>query len=163
MDPLTLLLIGAGAAGLLAGGKENVNDITFNLEDDEKIKKFNDYIEPYLDYPDEFSEFKKLIKEGFNYMSCPKCGSRQLKGRNIYVKYRSVELYKEVPKKTFFGGEKYVEEYIKTVYEVLDIYVKNSFFSPESYIKCKNCNWKIKSKMEWLSINDIENMIKGDV
>ena len=87
---------------------------------------------------------KNTVNAYFSAQECGKCGSKDLNGDNIMVELTEVKLYREVKKNGFFGGEKMVEEYWKTVYRVGSIlFPQAHLFSSGGHFKCRKCGHRM--------------------
>ena len=95
---------------------------------------------------DSKKEANKAIEAYFEQKECDQCGSKKVNGYNIKVEITKVNLYHDVKKKRFFGGEKTVEEFWKTVFRVGSIVFPSAWLlSSGGHFKCKKCGHRMGS------------------
>ncbi len=86
----------------------------------------------------------------FHSYYCKQCGSHDIDGANIEVEITPVSMFREVSKKGFFGGDKWVEEHWKDIYRVGDLVFKNGgVFGGAGYLKCKKCKAEVSGGGFW--------------
>jgi len=115
-------------------------------------------------------ESKSKARDAINAMflsyECKGCGSHDLSGGNILIEITFISLYREVTKKGFFGGEKWVEEHWKDVWRVGDgmIFKSGGVFGGAGYIKCNKCKEKASAGGFWgqWAANIAEGKRRGD-
>ena len=99
---------------------------------------------------------KAAIRAFGESRTCPSCGSDRLKASSVYGEIQKVRLVERQAKKGVFGGTKYRDRQVATLYRVLDVYIDKG-----GSIRCRGrrCDWRIPSKSgggtAWLSVNDI--------
>lgn len=99
-------------------------------------------------------ESKSKAKEAINTFlasyECKGCGSHDLSGGNILIEVTPISLFREVKKKGFFGGEKWVEEHWKDTWRVGNMVLKSGgVFGGAGYIKCNKCKNKAGAGGFW--------------
>ncbi len=146
-----------------------MSKIAFNYTEEERQRSYSDG----MDF-DSWGELKSFAKEALKNFECPYCQGHQCEGQLVYFQVRKVDLYREVEKSGWFGGTKHVDEFVRTVWRIEGLYLKQmdggwGIFSDESegYIKCtrKDCSWEVRggvkpqeeSGIRWYSINDLLN------
>lgn len=124
--------------------------ISWDWKEHDRKKLYNsEACETDMDFESK-SKAKDAVSAMFKNYYCKECGSQQLDGGNILVEVTPLSLYREVPKKGFFGGEKWVEEHWKNVWRVGDMVFKNGgVFGGAGYIKCVKCKNNVSGGGFW--------------
>jgi len=140
--------------------------VNYSFELNEVVNLYNRQIEPYLHYPSSFDTLKSAVREFFEDFECEACGSKRISGDRVVVRYDRLRLHKDVEETGWFGRKHLTTKFIKEVYKVSGIYLRpGSLFVSPGYIACLACGWKIKgqrkSYIRWMSVNDLENALRG--
>lgn len=106
------------------------------------------------------SDLKDRVQQLLDRFECPNCGGHKVKGDNIVAEIGQVTMFREVQRKGFFGGNKFVNEKAGTYWRLYNLYPRPSgFLQSAGYLQCKDCKWEIKGAkgVKWVSINDVMN------
>jgi hypothetical protein len=121
-----------------------------------------------------YRELKRWVADALDDYQCPICGNHRISGSGVIVKYGKVHLCRQVATSGWFGGTKYKEQFVKTVWRVHEIVLRpgpsRALFNlfgllseQGGELKCnaRGCSWSIKETGSWgLSVMDIYNRIR---
>jgi hypothetical protein len=118
---------------------------------------------------------KRWVAEALENYSCPSCGNHRVSGSGVIVKYGKVHLYRSVATKGWFGGTKYNDQFVKTVWRVHEISLRPGpcrallnlfglFSERGGELKCnaRGCDWKVAEAGSWgMSVLDVYHQLGG--
>lgn len=83
-------------------------------------------------------EASEFVESRFRDLACPECGKKDVQIVGLIAEAQSVQMYKYVTKKGFFGSKE-VEELERTMFRILGYDLRQGgFFGGAGHFKCSN-------------------------